>query len=157
MPGIQLHRGLSGSQLHLVCDDRLGIVEDFVEVALEKGNLWKTEDGLLKDRRKFSSPYSFHRARIDNPIDVMANAVEPLKELQRCVRRIAWLPAFWVRRSVREHLLREAVAEYTDDYKTFLVKMSPSPWTWACRCSSRANRATSASFSATVTWPPRSR
>ena len=127
MPGIHLHRGLSGSQLHLVCDDRLGIVKDFVAIALEKGNLWKTEDGLLKDRRKFSSPYSFHRARIDNPIDVMANAVEPLKELQRCVRRIAWLPAFWVRRSVREHLLREAVAEYTADYKTFFVENESKP------------------------------
>ena len=127
MPGIHLHRGLSGSQLHLVCDDRLGIVKDFVAIALEKGNLWKTEDGLLKDRRKFSSPYSFHRARIDNPLDGMANAVEPLKELQRCVRRVAWLPAFWVRRSVREHLLREAVEEYTADYKSFFVENESKP------------------------------
>jgi esterase/lipase/1-acyl-sn-glycerol-3-phosphate acyltransferase len=127
MPGIHLHRGLSGPQLHLVCDDRLGIVMDFVEIALEKGNLWRTEDGLLKDRRKFSSPYSFHRARIDNPLDVMANAVEPLKELQRCVRRIAWLPAFWVRRKVREHLLREAVEEYAADYKSFFIENESKP------------------------------
>jgi esterase/lipase/1-acyl-sn-glycerol-3-phosphate acyltransferase len=127
MPGIHLHRGLSGSQLHLLCDDRLGIVKDFVEIALEKGNLLKTEDGLLKDRRKFSSPYSFHRARIDNPLDVMANAVEPLKELQCCVRRVAWLPAFWVRRKVREHLLREAVEEYTADYKSFFVESESKP------------------------------
>ena len=127
MSGIHLHRGLSGSQLHLVCDDRLGIVKDFVEIALEKGNLWKTEDGLLKDRRKFSSPYSFHRARIDNPLDVMANAVEPLKELQRCVRRVAWLPTFWVRRKVRELLLREALEEYTADYKSFFVENESKP------------------------------
>ena len=127
MPGIHLHHGLSGSQLHLVCDDRLGIVKDFIEIALEKGNLWKTEGGLLKDRRKFSSPYSFHRARIDNPLNVMANAVEPLKELQRCVRRAAWLPSFWVRRKVREHLLREALEEYAADYKSFFVENESKP------------------------------
>jgi esterase/lipase len=57
----------------------------------------------------------------------MANAVEPLKELQRCVRRVAWLPTFWVRRKVREHLLREAVEEYTADYKLFFVENESKP------------------------------
>ena len=83
--------------------------------------------GLFKDRRKFSTPSSFHRARIDNPIDVMANAVEPLAGLQRCVRRIAWTPAFCLRRRVQKHLQQEAVEEFAQDYQAHFIQGESKP------------------------------
>ncbi|MCU0560271.1 MAG: alpha/beta fold hydrolase [Desulfobacterales bacterium] len=127
MPAVHLHTGLAADQTHLLSDDRFGITRDFIAIALEKGNLRRTEGGLLKDRRRFSAPASFHRARIDSPIDVMANAVEPLAGLQRSVRRIAWMPAFWVRRRVRERLQREALEEFTRDYRTHFSEGESRP------------------------------
>lgn len=124
---LHLHRRLAGDQLHLLTDDRHGIAADFIALALEKGNLKQGDGHYIKNRRSFSSPYRFHRARIDNPIDVMANAAVPLRELQRKVRRIAWMPSFWVRRSVRGHLLKEALKEFEADYQNYHVPNESKP------------------------------
>lgn len=124
---LHLHRGLAGDQLHLLSDDRHGIAADFITLALEKGNLKQGDGSYIKDRRSFSSPYRFHRARIDNPVDVMANAVVPLGELQRRARRIAWLPDFWVRRRVRDHLVKEALEEFEADYQSFHIPNESKP------------------------------
>jgi esterase/lipase/1-acyl-sn-glycerol-3-phosphate acyltransferase len=126
-PQLYLHRSLEEDQMHLLSDDRFGKVNDFIAIALEKGNLKKKNGRLMKDHSKFSSPYDFHRARIDNPIDVIANAVEPLTALQRNIRRLAYQPAFWIRRQVAKYLLRDAVEEYEKDYKTFLVNGESKP------------------------------
>jgi esterase/lipase/1-acyl-sn-glycerol-3-phosphate acyltransferase len=124
---LHLHRRLAGDQLHLLTDDRHGIAADFIALALEKGNLKQGDGHYIKNRRSFSSPYRFHRARIDNPVDVMANAAVPLRELQRKVRRIAWMPSFWVRRRVRGHLLREALKEFEADYQNYHVPNESKP------------------------------
>jgi esterase/lipase len=98
-----------------------------MDLALEKGNLIKRGGRYFRDRKSFSSAYSFHRARIDNPIDVMANAVEPLRQFQRAVQRNACLPAFWIRRQVRNRLVREAVEEFAEDYRRYGVPDESKP------------------------------
>jgi esterase/lipase/1-acyl-sn-glycerol-3-phosphate acyltransferase len=124
---LHLHRRLAGDQLNLLTDDRHGIAADFILLALEKGNLKQGDGHYIRDRRSFSSAYRFHRARIDNPVDVMANAAVPLQELQRRARRIAWLPGFWVRRRVRDHLLKEALKEFEVDYQSFHIPNESKP------------------------------
>ncbi|MGA8240883.1 MAG: alpha/beta fold hydrolase [Desulfobacterales bacterium] len=119
---LYLHQNLQDDQVHLLTDDRYGRVSDFLSVAIEKGILKREGRYLIKDRSKFSSPYDFHRARIDNPIEVMANAVEPLRALQRIVRRTAWLPDFWVRHKVAATLQRRAYSEFDKDYRQFFVE-----------------------------------
>ena len=126
-PGMHLHPGLRQDQIHLLTDDNLGKVSDFISVALEKGNLKKMNGTLIIDQTMFSSPYDFHRARIDNPIDVIANAVEPLAELQKTIRRLASQPGFWIRRKVAKYLMEQAVAEYKEDYHTFYVQEESKP------------------------------
>jgi esterase/lipase/1-acyl-sn-glycerol-3-phosphate acyltransferase len=124
---LHLHHGLGDDQLHLLTDDRHGIAADFIALALEKGNLKQRDGTYLKDRRSFSSPYRFHRARIDNPVDVMANAVVPLAEFQRRALRIAWMPGFWVRRRVRDRLIGEALEEFQADYRSFHIPDESKP------------------------------
>ncbi|MGB7918965.1 MAG: alpha/beta fold hydrolase [Desulfobacterales bacterium] len=119
---LYLHQNLQDDQVHLLTDDRYGRVSDFLSVAIEKGILKREGRYLIKDRSKFSSPYDFHRARIDNPVEVMANAVEPLRALQRIVRRTAWLPDFWVRHKVAATLQRRAYSEFDRDYRQFFVE-----------------------------------
>jgi esterase/lipase len=124
---LHLHRELAKDQIHLLAGDPHGIVRDFVALALEKGNLRQRDGHYEKDRKSFTSPYRFHRARIENPIDVMANAVVPLREFQRRARRLAWLPEFWVRRKLRERLLKEALKEFEADYRRFHIPDESKP------------------------------
>jgi esterase/lipase/1-acyl-sn-glycerol-3-phosphate acyltransferase len=122
LKNLYLHQNLQDDQVHLLTDDRYGRVSDFLSVAIEKGILKREGRYLIKDRSKFSSPYDFHRARIENPVEVMANAVEPLTALQRIVRRIAWLPDFWVRHKVAATLQHRAYCEFDKDYRQFFVE-----------------------------------
>ena len=115
--GIYLHRSLQEDQVHLLTDDRYHKVKDFMAVALDKKIITRKDGKLVKDPSKFSSPYYFHRARIDNPIEVMANAVEPLTDLQRIVNRLAITPGFWIKRKVVDFLKDQAVQEFRNDYE----------------------------------------
>ena len=126
---IHFHHSLEDDQLHLLTDDRYHKVQDFLSVATETGIVKRDDDSktLVKDSSKFSSPYDFHRARIDNPVEVIANAVEPLTELQRRVRRLASLPRFWIRRSVAKRLMEAAIGEFKDDYKQFYIEGESKP------------------------------
>ncbi|MGB5749516.1 MAG: alpha/beta fold hydrolase, partial [Desulfobacterales bacterium] len=126
-PGMFLNRSLKQDQVHLLTDDRFGKVDNFIKFAEEKGNLKKTNGTLFVDKSTFTSPYEFHRARIDNPIDVTANAVEPLKELQRTLRRLAILPGFWIRKKVADDLISQAVAEYQSDYHKYYIQGESKP------------------------------
>jgi esterase/lipase/1-acyl-sn-glycerol-3-phosphate acyltransferase len=124
---INLHRSLQEDQVHLLTDDRYHKAGDFMAVALDTGILTARDNLLVKDPSKFSSPYDFHRARIDNPIEVMANAVEPLTDLQHTVNRFASPPRFWIKRRVAQYLKEKAVEEFNADYDAFFVKGETKP------------------------------
>jgi len=124
---INLHRSLQEGQVHLLTDDRFQKAKDFMAVALDTGILTARGNLLIKDPSKFSSPYDFHRARIDNPIDVMANAVEPLTDLQKTVNRLALQPRFWIQRKVAHYLINSAVEEFNEDYQAFFIKGETKP------------------------------
>jgi esterase/lipase len=74
---------------------------------------------LIKDRTTFSAPFDMQRARIDNPVGVIANEVVPLTVLQREVHLMAWLPGWLVRRRVAAVLERRALDEFEADYLAF--------------------------------------
>ena len=126
-PDLFLNRSLEQDQVHLLTDDRFGKADNFIKVAEEKGNLKETRGTLIIDKSTFTSPYEFHRARIDNPIDVIANAVEPLTELQRTLHRLAILPAFWIRKKVAAYLISQAVDEYENDYHQYYIQGETKP------------------------------
>ena len=120
--GVHLHKNLRNDQVHLLTDDRFNKFKDFISLALEKGIVEKKGRTLIKDTSKFSSGFDFHRVRIENPVEVMANEVEPLRLLQRHVRRLAWQPGFWLRRKIVNHLVHSAVSEFEEDYDSFEVR-----------------------------------
>jgi esterase/lipase/1-acyl-sn-glycerol-3-phosphate acyltransferase len=117
--GIHLHQSLEFGQSSLLTDDRYNKYREFLDLALETGVLRLEGDVLVKEPQKFSSPINFNRARLDNPIGVVANEVIPLTDLQKQARLIAWLPARVVGYFIARHLLRQALREFETDYRTF--------------------------------------
>lgn len=117
--GLFLHKSFDTDQAHLISDDRFNKFRDFISVAQEKEVVYESNGQLFKNVLKFSSGLDFHRIRIDNPISVMANAVEPLKNLQRMVHKTAWQPSFWIRRKVVKNLIRKELDLYDHDYETY--------------------------------------
>jgi esterase/lipase/1-acyl-sn-glycerol-3-phosphate acyltransferase len=118
--GVNCHQSLESDQLALLTDDRYHKYRDFSLLALEKGVVTRGQKGvLIKDRAKFSAPFDLQRARIDNPIGVIANEVVPLTHLQREIHLTAWLPEWLVRRRVAALLEWQALDEFEADYRIY--------------------------------------
>lgn len=125
--GVYRHRSLDAGQIHLLTDDRYGRVRDFLAVAREKGILRENGNRLEIDRDRFGGPLDFHKARIDNPVAVIANEIEPLRPLLRALRKIAWLPAFWVRRKTIAQLAAADQALFEADYDAHYLEGESKP------------------------------
>jgi esterase/lipase/1-acyl-sn-glycerol-3-phosphate acyltransferase len=121
------HRSLRESQLPLLTDDQYDKFRDFMALALQTDVIRGTDDKLVKNHSRLGDPFEFHRARIDNPLWVIANEIEPLKSLQRCIRRIAWQPAFWTRRKIARFLRHQAMREFHQDYEAFYREGESKP------------------------------
>ena len=126
--GLYRHQSLEAGQLALLTDDRFNKYHEFLALALETGVLRQDGDYLVKDSEKFSSPLSLNRARIDNPIGVLANEVLPLSQLQKRVLFYAFLPPMAVRYLVSKQVTKGAEAEFELDYQnSFLTGESKDP------------------------------
>jgi len=115
------HNSLEASQIHLLTDDRYGKVRDFLELVVEKCDACLDKERLIRNRSTFGTAFNFHRARMDNPVAVIANEVEPLQSLLSKLNHIAWLPDFWIRKKVAGCLLEMSQDEYDRDYEKYHV------------------------------------
>jgi esterase/lipase/1-acyl-sn-glycerol-3-phosphate acyltransferase len=118
---IYCHSSLQENQIHLLVDDRYDKYNDFISLSLEKGCLRQKGNTLIKVA-KIGQVFDFHHARVTNPVSVIANEVEPMKEFLRTVRFIAWQPGFMVRKKIAKRLIKKALDEYAADYEKFYVK-----------------------------------
>ncbi len=120
-----LHRSLQENQAHLLTDDRFRKYSSFLKLAEEKGVLEKNGNSLVCNRCKLSGPMNIHRGRIDNPLEVMANEVEPLQNLSKLLRRLAWLPSPLLKISLIRYLLQCETDRYADDCRTLNLTLAP--------------------------------
>ncbi len=107
-----LHRSLQENQAHLLTDDRFRKYANFYKLAEEKGVMSKLGENLVCDRCKLSGPLRVQRGRIDNPLEVMANEVEPLEKLSALLRRLAWMPSPLVKFALIRYLLKGEKVSY---------------------------------------------
>ena len=119
LSGLYRHQSLETGQVALLTDDHHHKFREFLSLALETGVVRRQGALLIKDSSKFSSPLDIDRARIDNPVGVIANEVLPLKMLQREVLLTAWLPSLFIGPLVHKRLLARADQEFEADYQTF--------------------------------------
>lgn len=113
-----LHKSLKENQAHLLTDDRYGKYKNFFELAKEKGVVERHGKYLIRDHSKLSAPLSFHQGRLDNPIEIMANEVEPLGRLQKLFRSLVWQPKTVLRYQLIKFLLEAEKQKYVTDCTT---------------------------------------
>ena len=117
--GVYLHEDLKKNQVPLLTDDRFNKYSSFLSLALETKVVRKEGAYLVKDLTKFEHVFDFHRVRVDNPVQVMANEVEFFGKLQRKIRFVAWLPSFPLRRRIAKRLMNNAVHRFEKAYADF--------------------------------------
>jgi esterase/lipase len=116
---LYLHKSLRGNQAHLLTDDRYGKFDNFLQLALEKKILVKRDGCLEIDRSRLAAPISFHRGRIDNPIEMMANEIEPLSRLHRLLMFLAVQPNFLLSFNILRTLYKKGKGQYRQDFAAY--------------------------------------
>ena len=128
-PSFFLHSSLQNNQNHLLIDDCHDKLADFLAVAQGKGVIEQDAIHIRRDPSKLGAFLDFHRARLDNPVAVMANEVEPLTDLQKKIRRLSRRPGFWLRRQVAGYLRQSAQQTFETDYHDYFVEGESKPKT----------------------------
>lgn len=119
---LYLHNDLTGDQTHLLTDDCRGNCDDFIQIAIETGVLKKKDNSFYLDKSIFFKRTDLHRIRIENPVAVMANTIEPLKSLQKRIRLYARLPDFLIRKKIARFILKRDLDSYKNDYKKYYIE-----------------------------------
>ncbi len=124
--GIFPHQSLSRNPAGLLTDDPYGRIGSFVKLAVEKGVLFES-DGQLEKIYDFETAHDFHQIRIENPIAVAANEIEPMDDLQKMLKSIARQPALRIRYRIRRHLLEKGDIDFEKDYFRFAEEGRAKP------------------------------
>jgi esterase/lipase/1-acyl-sn-glycerol-3-phosphate acyltransferase len=117
-----LSDNLALNQIHLLTDDRFNRFKDFFALAEKTGIIQIKDNKIFKDQKKFITPSDFHTIRIDNPILVMANEVEPLKAVEEALKKLAQKTRVEIMSLVKDHLLAKIEAEFSEDYRKYYTK-----------------------------------
>ena len=107
-----LHASLTEDQLHLLVDDRHQKYTGFVDLTLSTGILVKDNEHLRKQHAAWQQPPLFHKARLLNPTEVMANEIEPLAKVQKVIRLSSRLPDFIIRLIIAHRLFGKDQNDY---------------------------------------------
>lgn len=124
---VNLHHSLRVNQSHLLIDDRYHRLFDFLSVAQDKGVIENNGDTLKRNRTKMQKIFDYDRVRVDNPIAVIANEVEPLKDLQKKISRLSWLPGFILKSRIARLFLKKNEQEFEEDYERYSIEGESKP------------------------------
>lgn len=110
------------SQTHLLTDDRYKRFEDFFEIAT-KTNVIEIRNGrIFKDQKKFVTRSDFHAIRIENPLMVMANEVEPVRDAEAFLKSVAQMSYEQIMTEVRDQMLEKVNIDYSNDYNQYFIE-----------------------------------
>ena len=107
------------NQIHLLTDDRFKRFADFFSMA-ENTNVIQIKKGkIFKDQTKFITKSNFHTIRIENPILVMANEVEPVREVEDLLKKIAQKSNDEIISLVKDKILEKTNMDFSKDYNDY--------------------------------------
>ncbi|MBU1194696.1 MAG: alpha/beta fold hydrolase [Proteobacteria bacterium] len=110
------------NQSHLLIDDRLKRFEDFFAIACNTGVIKIENNRIFKDQTRFVTPSDFHTIRIENPILVMANEVEPLRDVEKFLKQTAQKSRNEILSLVKDTIMEKIEVDFSNDYNDFYIE-----------------------------------
>ncbi|MFA5321474.1 MAG: alpha/beta fold hydrolase [Smithella sp.] len=121
------HTSLYKKQFYLLADDHHEKYDNFIKEALANGYI-KREDGFItKNSERFNVPSDFHTIRRDNIIEVLRNEIEPLRQLTRVMDWQKFIPAFFIKRKVKNTFLHLERELFDKDYQQYYLPNESKP------------------------------
>ena len=110
------------NQIHLLTDDRFDRISRFLSLAEKTGMIRMEKGKIVKDQARFYSKIPFHSIRLENPVMVMANEVEPVTQAQICLQKIAQKSRAQILERVKSRIIEKGNVDYTQAYNKFYIE-----------------------------------
>jgi len=124
----RIHRTIDGSLLGLLTDQPNVARDAIVRLATGSGVLSTHGDEYVINQEAMHNTHHFHDVRLKNPLTVIANELEPLREAIGTVRGIAHLPHAHLRERIVDLLCGENLVEYEQDrHQAQVIGKEPKP------------------------------
>ncbi len=117
------------NQIHLLTDDRYKRIAGFLTLAEKTKVITVDGDKIIKDQSRFFIKSDFHTIRIDNPIFVIANEVEPFRAAEKFLKKIAQKTGEEILFKVKNRLIEKSSDDFEKDYhEYYLAEESKDKW-----------------------------
>jgi len=113
---------LHHNQIHLLINDRFDRIKRFLALAEETKMVQIKGDRVIKDQTRFFTRSGFHTIRMENPILVMANEMEPVTEAEICLKKIAQKSRSQIQELVKSRITEKMNVDFTKDYNTYYIE-----------------------------------
>jgi esterase/lipase/1-acyl-sn-glycerol-3-phosphate acyltransferase len=110
------------NQIHLLINDRYKRLENFLRLAEKTGMITIKGDRIFKDQGRFHIRSDFHAIRMENPIVVMANEVEPVTAAENCIKKIAQKSRQQILEMVKGRLLEKMNVDFSRAYNAHYIQ-----------------------------------
>ena len=112
LPDTYVHSSLKGNLLKIINGEGYEPLEDFFLILRQDGLLNFDEGQIQINRKALEINNDFHRVRMTNKIEVLANGLEPLENVTRLIRKNMGKSLKQLRRDVCDHLFEQDRIEY---------------------------------------------
>ncbi|RLB92959.1 MAG: EstA protein [Deltaproteobacteria bacterium] len=110
------------NQIHLLTDDRFKRFADFFAVAENTNVIKIKKNKIFKDQTKFITRSNFHTIRIENPILVMANEIEPVRQVEDFLKKVAQKSKDEIMGLVKDTILEKIDRDFYRDYNDHYIE-----------------------------------
>lgn len=115
----RLHGILERTHRDIVFEDPSEKFHDFMTLCLQEKLILQQDDQYTKNADLERGTANFHTIRFDELTEVIANEIEPLKEVTGLVARVARMPRPLLSRRIREIFLEEDARYFEEDYAAY--------------------------------------
>lgn len=113
----RIHPTIDGSLLRLLIGDDTPGLDSIRRLAIETGSVRIDGDDLVIDQQALDRRHTFHQVRVKNPVGVIANELEPLREAVQAVRSVVNLPSNHLRERIVDLLVAEDLIDFENAYQ----------------------------------------
>jgi esterase/lipase/1-acyl-sn-glycerol-3-phosphate acyltransferase len=110
------HRSLAGRMQAIIADEPYEPLTSVRTLAENERMLTSEEGHYLIDHQALESRHDFHDIRLKNTLAVIANELEPLREVVKNIRHLVNLPRKALRERTAQLLMQEDLALYQAEY-----------------------------------------
>jgi esterase/lipase/1-acyl-sn-glycerol-3-phosphate acyltransferase len=111
----RIHRTIDGTLLDLLTGANVPALAGIRKLAVRTGAVIDHGNRLTIDANALQRRHTFHDIRIKNPIGVIANELEPLREAVQAVRSVVNLPSQHLRARIVDLLVAEDLIDFERD------------------------------------------